>query len=146
MDMQMVYSWVRFAIYLGCLFLLILTLPAVAQTGSLQQLQSITPEQQQQIMQQMQENLQKNPDCIKGLDMAKLQAVQAKAQAMETEVRKRCAQGKSAEATRYAMTEGQKFVNDPAVKQIKSCMGDIIDPFMQSASNPQNTNICDSLK
>jgi hypothetical protein len=86
----------------------------------------ISDEQMQQMMQQA----YKMQECLAGIDQSGMDALAARADAMEQELKALCAAGKRDEAERTAIKYGQEISAAPEMQAMKDC-GEIMQGMMQ---------------
>ena len=118
--------------------ILLLLIPAIANAQSYQ---NMTPEEMQQMMQEMQ-------SCMENIDQAKMKALEQRAKQFEAKFNKMCAAGKQDEAQAMAISFAQEITNDSTVQTLKKCsemMSGMIpvQPFMEQDKYLEGDNVCD---
>jgi len=107
----------------------------------------VSQEQMQQMMQQMQ-GVQ---DCMSQVDPSAMQAMQAKAEKMDAEVKALCASGQRDAAQARALAFAKETAADPAVREMQKCgkgMQDLMphrpgsEPAPTAGGKPQH--VCDA--
>jgi hypothetical protein len=124
-----------------------LTILAAAPVVHAQQAPQVTEEQ----MKAMQEYAQKMQACMANVDM---QALEARASALEAEVKTLCAAGKRDEAQERATAYGMEMAQSAEMKGMREC-ADLSSPLLQPqptagvpdevAEDVQSMHVCDSL-
>ncbi len=117
----------------------------------MKKMQTMSPEQQQQLMQQMINGAATMQRCYQDAGgEAGVRELQAKGQAVKTQVETLCAEGKRDQAQAYALAQAREMEKDPRIGKLKQCAQDLSGqfPFMQHLSDPDaylaNNHICDA--
>ncbi len=76
-------------------------------------------------MQDMMKNMQGIQMCMSKIDQSKLQAVAAKAQTTQTNIKNLCAQGNSAEAEKIAVAFAREIQGTPEMSALQNCLKDL---------------------
>jgi type II secretory pathway component PulJ len=118
--------------------LLLLSTSAVAQN----------PQMNQQQMQAMMGQMQEVQKCLQQVDQARMEALGERAQKMDAEIKKLCAEGKRDEAMETALTFGREMSSDPDMKLMRKCTEGMegMMPQMPYADSPKELgggHICD---
>jgi hypothetical protein len=105
----------------------------------------------QEKMQQMMEGMKMMQDCMANIDQTEMQKFQAKAQAMQGEVKALCTGGKRDEAMSRAMAFGKESASNTALQAMQKCGGGMQGMLPQLAaqtipgqSHEKPRHICDS--
>jgi hypothetical protein len=106
----------------------------------------------QENMQQMMKGMTAMKNCMANIDQSQMQNYQAKAMALQDELKALCDSGKRDEAMSKAMKFSKESMENPALQEMQKCgqgMQGII-PQMPSQTTPSNSNdkpshVCDSI-
>lgn len=128
---------------------LILTLLLAVSANAQQQLR---PEMQEQLLKQLhtmdpqklQEQLGEMQNCVQKYS-SELKAVEAKGKKIADEIDQLCKAGERARAQAYAKSQGVRFMNDPAIKNVQKCSKALANKLeVSSKLKPMpNQHICD---
>jgi len=91
------------------------------QRSMMEKLQSMTPEQREAFMANMQRQAKSAQSCFEKVDQARVQALEARGRAIKGEIDTLCRAGKTREAEAFAMREGRKMMDDPTAQQLAQC-------------------------
>mgnify|MGYP001363874384 CR=1 FL=1 len=134
------------------LSLLVLTVASLAYAQPAQQMemikrfQNMTPEQMQAEAAKMQQAATQMGACMQNVDKNKLKELEAEGKALHQKIESLCAAGKESEAEAVAMSEGQKFGNDPEIRKMKECAGKVQMPhfdFTPDTKDGKRKSICE---
>lgn len=100
-------------------------------------------------MQQMMEQAQKMQECMAKIDESGMEALGAKAEAMEREVKALCDAGKRDQAQKQAIKYGKEISAAPEMKQLQKC-GEMAKGMMQhspmmSMEELESRHVCDDM-
>ncbi len=122
--------------------------------------QAPTPEQLQEILQQVQQNpeqlqrmmqqAQEMQACFSRLDQSTMDQLRVRGEAMAAEVQQRCSAGQRDEATQLAMQYAQEMASSPPLQSIQQCgtlaqslIADL--PFATPDQDGGPAHVCDQL-
>ncbi len=123
----------------GIILLLLMPMVALAQDY-----QSMSEEDVQKMMQQMQEM----QSCMQNVDQAKLKVLEQRSDQVEAEVKALCASGKRDEAQKKVISFGKEMAKDPAMKAMRKC-GETMKgmtpkaPFIDQDKDRSSRHVCD---
>ena len=104
-------------------------------------------------MQQMQQMLVEMQSCMQNINMADMEKLKARGQAMEQEIKTLCNNGQRDQAMDKALAFSKEISKAPELVQIRKCSEkarDMIPSDMQfekfSEDNFKNSHVCDGMK
>lgn len=120
------------------IIVLLLLIPAASFAQSFQ---NMSPEEMQQMMQEMQA-------CMENIDQAEMKALEQRANRFEAESKKLCAAGKRDEAQAAAISFGQELASNPTVQDLAKCSEKMsgmmpVKPFMEQDKYLTDIHVCD---
>lgn len=99
-------------------------------------------------MQKMMEQAKEMQKCMAKVDQSALEALSAKGEKLQAEVKKLCAQGKRDRAQEKAMAYGKEIAGSKEMKAIRQCgemaRGMMQNMPMQDFGDGKNKHICDA--
>lgn len=118
----------------------------------MKQFQSLTPAQQQQMINGAMATAQQLQACLDEVGgQAGLQVMEARAKAAEDKTRALCAVGNRDGAAGWSKIEMARIENDPQTKKLALCSKDVmgtmpsLNKIANPAKRPNNIHICDQL-
>lgn len=93
------------------------------------------------------EQVQKMQECMSRIDQSRLEALSARAETMDKEIKALCAAGKRDQAQDRAMEYGREISSAPVMQQMKKC-GEMARGMMQQMpmmDDYSDRHVCDSM-
>lgn len=116
----------------------------------MQKLQSMSPEEQQQFMNEMMQSANQMQACYEAAGGEEgMKELEARGRKLQTEVEALCAAGERDKAQAHAQAEADRMMQDPRAAKLQKCAQDLSGklPFMQELSDPESylasNHICD---
>ncbi|MCX7102344.1 MAG: hypothetical protein NTX38_12915 [Methylobacter sp.] len=103
----------------------------------------------QENMQKMMEGMTAMQNCMANVDQSEMQKYQARAMAMQEEVKNLCGKGKRDEAMSRAMKFGKESMGNPALQEMQKCgqgMQGMMPQTIPGNTNDKPTHVCDSIE
>jgi hypothetical protein len=108
-------------------------------------MQNMTPQQ----LEFMQVMLTEGQKCMGQMPEGQLQELQERGAHITNQIKSLCAQGDRTEAQRYASSQGEIFMKDPAIVKLRGCSEKLVQSMrsmlVEATSPDSNQHVCDGV-